>query len=328
MPKVSIIIPLFNSVNYIKETLESAIAQSYKDLEIIVVDDHSTDNSPEIVEKFQEYYPNTIQLIKNTGKGACSARNFGFRMSSGDFIQYLDADDLISPDKIEKQLEALCSSPGKLAVCNTYNFQEEVLNSSNTDKDFIFSTNSPEIFLENLWGAKGKNHYVAVHAWLTPRRIIEKAGSWNEDLAKDQDGEFFARVVLQSEGIVYVPGIKSFYRKHTTGKNIAARKDRKHIESQLIALLSKEHQLSQKSNSAGFHKAMALQYKCIAVDSWPLFKDIYKTAMYKVQEHGNSDYLPLLGGKLVEFVKKTFGWKIAKIISYYGREIKKRIPIT
>lgn len=90
---VSIIIPCYNAAPYVAETIESIIAQTYTNWECIIIDDHSTDNSWNILEGYAKQFPTKIFMYKNSQKGACSARNYAFSKSKGDYIIYLDADD-------------------------------------------------------------------------------------------------------------------------------------------------------------------------------------------------------------------------------------------
>jgi glycosyltransferase involved in cell wall biosynthesis len=101
--KVSVVIPAYNSVDYTVETIESALAQTYQDREIIVVDDGSTDNTREVLKKFGD----AIQYIYKENGGACSARNLGISRSTGEYIACLDCDDLWLPEKLEYSIDAL-----------------------------------------------------------------------------------------------------------------------------------------------------------------------------------------------------------------------------
>src|SRR5690606_29942373 len=106
-------------------------------------------------------------------------------------------------EKIEKQVDFLEKHPNKIAVCNTKHFYNNPATGMITDQAFLYSTNDGAQFLLNLWGGNERDHsMIGQHAWLTPRRIIKTAGGWNEGLLKDQDGEFFARVVMHCEGII------------------------------------------------------------------------------------------------------------------------------
>src|SRR2546428_9852731 len=103
-PLVSILIPAVNAQEWIADALRSAIAQTWPRREIIVVDDGSTDQTLAVARQFESQ---CVRVITQTNQGAAAARNKAFSLSQGDYIQWLDADDLLAPDKITKQMEAL-----------------------------------------------------------------------------------------------------------------------------------------------------------------------------------------------------------------------------
>lgn len=318
IPLVSVIIPCFNAEKFIAQTLNSVLQQTHKNIEILIIDDHSTDTSYAIAQSFAKEHPQIIKVLKNKSKGACAARNMGFQYSKGAYIQYLDADDLLSPQKIEKQVTSLVNFPDSITVCETWNFTSDINNATNTDAPYLFSTDQACDFFINLWGGNKKEpNMVQTSAWITPRTLIEKNGSWNINLSKDQDGEFFARIALNSKGIVYVPNIKNYYRKHISSNNIASQKERQHIQSNLLATQLKEQYLFGKNQSLKAKLAIATQYKHVAIEAWPNYKDLAKQALLKCNELGGSPYNPALGGKSIEFIKRVFGWKAAKSVSYH-----------
>src|SRR6201987_6545220 len=103
-PLVSILIPAYNAEEWIAETIQSAIAQTCPRKEIIVVDNGSSDRTAEVARRFAS---KEVVIISTENQGAAAARNHAFQLSQGDYIQWLDADDLLAPDKIERQLAAL-----------------------------------------------------------------------------------------------------------------------------------------------------------------------------------------------------------------------------
>src|ERR1700677_2860365 len=103
-PLVSIVITAYNAEEWIGYTLKSAIAQTWPHKEIIVVNDGSRDRTAEIVRRFAS---KGVALVSQENQGLCAAQNYGFRHAQGDYIQWLDSDDLLAPDKIERQLGAL-----------------------------------------------------------------------------------------------------------------------------------------------------------------------------------------------------------------------------
>ncbi|WP_179022245.1 glycosyltransferase family 2 protein [Winogradskyella forsetii] len=317
---VSVIIPNYNGLEFIKETLNSVYKQTHKEIEVIVVDDGSTDGSFEYLSKVDK--PN-FRLLKNPSKGACAARNYGLSLATGDYIQFLDADDLLDLNKIEAQLQQLSNDENKVAVCSTRHFYENPQNGVITDTPFLFSTNKPQDFLLKLYGSDGQNHnMVAQHAWLSPKSVIDSAGLWDENLIKDQDGEFFCRVVMASHGICYAENVLCYYRKHRQKSNISGGKSENHLLSQFKALNSKSHQLRTSKDTKAYKNAMALQYKLIAIDAFPEYKDIYAKSLKLSNDYGGSNYVPVLGGKLIEFSKTALGWKFAKLFRLFLHKIK------
>ena len=109
-PLVSILIPAYNAQEWLAQTLKSAIAQSWPHKEIIVVDDGSTDKTVAIARQFES---DQVRVFRQENEGAAAARNKAFALSQGEYIQWLDADDLLAPDKIAKQLVALDARPNK-----------------------------------------------------------------------------------------------------------------------------------------------------------------------------------------------------------------------
>ncbi|MTJ10462.1 glycosyltransferase family 2 protein [Anabaena sp. UHCC 0204] len=108
MPKISVIIPVYNSEKTVAETLESVLAQTYGDLEVIIVDDGSTDKSIEICRQFKD---ERIKIIHQQNRGLAGARNTGIRHAQGEFLGFVDSDDLWLPQKVEKHLQHLDNSP-------------------------------------------------------------------------------------------------------------------------------------------------------------------------------------------------------------------------
>ena len=164
----------------------------------------------------------------------------------------------MSLNKIELQLELLQENEHKVAVCSTSHFYDSPKNGVISDIPFMLSTDNPEDFLLRLYGSDGISHnMVAISAWLTPRELIIKAGNWDESLTKDQDGEFFCRVVMGSSGIVYESRATNYYRKYTNGTNISSGNDKNHLLSQLKSIRSKERQLSDFALTREYRKAFA-----------------------------------------------------------------------
>lgn len=109
--KVSIIIPCYNQAEYVGESIESALKQTYENLEIVCINDGSTDNSSEVIKSYAEKYKNIVFLDEKTNRGVCCARNMAIAASSGEYILPLDADDKIEPQYVEKAARVLHNNP-------------------------------------------------------------------------------------------------------------------------------------------------------------------------------------------------------------------------
>jgi glycosyltransferase involved in cell wall biosynthesis len=320
-PKVSIIIPVYNSEQHISSAITSLNNQTYLNKEIIIVDDGSTDSSYAIAKAFET---EACKVIRQTNSGAAIARNTGLVHSSGEFIQFLDVDDFLSSDKIEKQVKALETQHKKVAVCNYIEFFENNdlnLNHLKVDQsDFIYSTDSPVDFLINLYGGYGKAHFIQTNSWLIPRLLIDKAGMWRNYRCPDDDGEFFARILLASEGVVYVPGVYNFYRRSIRDSSLSNNTNKKYLQNSLLTIDLKFRYLSRHIDSAALRKAMAEQYLRFAVYNYPKNKLLSEIANKRFKSIKVSVNTPKIGGKLIKIISTIFGWKIARIIKYYLRE--------
>jgi len=206
-PLVSILIPAFNMERWISETLQSAVAQTWARKEIIVVDDGSTDRTAEVARRLDS---SEVTVISTSNQGVAAARNFALQLSKGDYIQWLDADDLLAPDKIERQLEALPGTGGRrILLSSPWAYFYYRIRRARFIQNSLCQDLSP---VEWLLRKLGENLHMQTATWLTSRELAEAAGPWDTRLAFDDDGEYFARVLLASEGTRFVPESGVFYR--------------------------------------------------------------------------------------------------------------------
>lgn len=203
-PLVSIIIPTFNRAHLIKETLDSVLAQSYSNWECIIVDDGSTDDTFQIVKKYIQkdlrfYYFKRPEYYKAGGNGA---RNFGIEASKGNYLQFLDSDDLLSENKIKSQIEILLQNQSdyNLISCKWEKFSNTSNEIQFNIRDDYRSFDSPKSYFDLIGKVGG---FYPPHCFLTNRKIIKRAGFWNENIIKSQDAEFFFRVISNSQKILF-----------------------------------------------------------------------------------------------------------------------------
>ncbi len=186
---VSVIIPVYNSEKYLEAAICSILNQTYKNIELIIVDDGSADNSLAVSKRFEG---ERVKVFHQQNKGASAARNKGLAEANGVYIQFLDADDLISPDKIEAQVNLLQAKPEYICTCPTayFNDDDDFLSKKPEDHWIKNGSDDPVDFLIKLYGGDliGPQYggMIALHSWLCPRIILDTAGKWNEELNASQ----------------------------------------------------------------------------------------------------------------------------------------------
>jgi glycosyltransferase involved in cell wall biosynthesis/peptidoglycan/xylan/chitin deacetylase (PgdA/CDA1 family) len=307
-PLVSILIPAYNAQEWIADTLRSALAQTWQRKEIIVVNDGSTDQTLRIV---RGYKSKGVRVVTQERAGAAAARNKAFSLCCGDYIQWLDADDLLAPDKIERQMEVLKLYPGR-----------RVLLSSAWGK-FVYRVNRAAFKPTALWrdlspvewlvAKMGENLYMQTASWLVSRELAEIAGPWDPRLLYDDDGEYFCRVLLASERVRFVPGAKVYHR----GPGLAFRslsyigQSGRKIETHWLSMKLHISYLRSLEDSDRVRTACLSYLQNSLLHFYPERKSIVKEAEEIARKLGGQLQPPLLSWKY-SWMKTAFGWRLAK----------------
>lgn len=212
-PLVSILIPAFNAEHWIADTIRSAIDQTWQRKEIIIIDDGSTDQTLAIARQFVS---RDVAVLTQQNQGAAMTRNRAWSLSQGDYIQWLDADDLLSREKIAKQIAASEECPSKRRLFSSgwayFAYRTDRATFSPTS---LWCDLSP---IEWLLRKMEENLHMQTATWLVSRELTEAAGPWDTRLSNDDDGEYFCRVILASDGIRFVPDGRVFYRRTTSNR--------------------------------------------------------------------------------------------------------------
>lgn len=217
-PLVSIIIPTYNRAHLIGETLDSVLAQTYTHWECIVVDDGSTDGTDEVLARYVEK-DSRFQYHhrpKDRLKGANACRNYGFELSTGEYIQWLDSDDLISHGKLNEQVDILKKKKKGIVICEWFFLEDYSKEVRHVNINWLNKSElSIKLFLKILSKSYG---YMPPHTYLMSSELVSKAGKWNENLIINQDGEFFIRVFIKVKRVFYIESAKIFYRQGNLNK--------------------------------------------------------------------------------------------------------------
>ena len=230
MTLVSILIPAYNAERWIGQTIESALNQTWPRKEIIVVDDGSRD---ETVTVARRYSSPQLRVVRQPNQGASAARNKAFSLCQGEFIQWLDADDLLSRDKIERQMAILANGGGRIvASCGWGFFYYRPATAAFVPTPLWSDLSPTEWLLRKL----GQNLHMQTATWLVSREVAEKAGSWDVRLMSDDDGEYFCRVLLASDGVRFAPEARVYYRVSGAGSWGNLGRSRKSLEAQWLSM--------------------------------------------------------------------------------------------
>jgi glycosyltransferase involved in cell wall biosynthesis len=215
-PLVSILIPNFNKASYLRETLDSVLTQTYTNWECIIVDDHSTDNSWEIMEEFASK-DSRFRIYKrpiDRRPGGNAARNYAFKQSKGDYINWFDSDDIIAKTKLEEQLSVFRQTECDFVLCTIGNFTSDI-NFFEPHLGFEFELNSDKWLYNYLNGS----FWFGTPIPLFKRRFIDDLDFlFNEDLMRNQEMEFFTRILSLKPRIEFLNKILVLRRLSESSK--------------------------------------------------------------------------------------------------------------
>jgi glycosyltransferase involved in cell wall biosynthesis len=304
-PLVSILIPAYNAEKYIAKAIESALNQTWPSKEIIVVDDGSSDNTFDIAKSFESA---AVRVIHQEKKGASVARNRGLQEAKGDFIQFLDADDLLAPDKIELQMDFFSKeeNSGRIASGAWKRFYKSA-EQSKFEPEPLWKDMLPVDWLVCSWEGHWMMHPAA---WLVPRSVAEKAGPWDETITLNDDGEYFCRVILASKGIKFCGEAKSYYRSGMPS-SLSGLKTNAAWASLFRSYELNATHLLRLEDSLRTRHACATMFQRFIYEVYPAVPDLCKNAETKVKEWGGTD-LKSFGGRALQLLSRLVGWKLAK----------------
>ena len=315
-PLVSILIPAFNAEEWIAGTIRAALAQTWQPKEIIVVDDGSTDRTLAIARQFDS---DGVRVVTQKNQGAAAARNHAFSLSQGDYIQWLDADDLLAPDKISRQMEVLKQGvSGRTLLSAAWG-------------RFIYRPRRAQFIPTGLWEDLApvewlqrkleQNAYMQTASWLVSRELTEAAGTWDTRLLGDDDGEYFCRVLLASDGVRFVPAAKVFYRSFGSDTLSYVGCSPSKQEAQWLSMQLHIRYLRSIDDSPR-SRAACLQYlRTCLIYFYPERRDIVEQAKKTAMELGEGLGVPRLSWKY-SWIEKIFGWGPAKWVQRSSRRIR------
>lgn len=231
--RISVIIPCYNVERYVERAVSSAIAQTYPDLEVICVDDGSTDGTLALLRRMEEEQPRRVSVIAQTNRGACAARNSGLQKAAGAYLQFLDADDVLLPEKLAHQLE----------VARRNDLPEVIIGSSRTlsiegkvVRTVIQPPGEHDPWLDLM---AHRLNITSANLWL--RSAVENAGGWNESLASSQEYDLMFRILKNGGRFVHDDQVLTEIHQRSGGSISQTNIDRNWVRSIALRAQVIEH---------------------------------------------------------------------------------------
>jgi glycosyltransferase involved in cell wall biosynthesis len=306
---VSVIIPCYNAERWVHEAITSCLQQTYRPIEIIAIDDGSTDRSPDLLRSFGE----KIRWESGPRRGACYARNRGFSLSGGRYIQFLDADDYLLPEKIERQVSFL-EETGADVVYGDWRHQylqpdgRSVLGEvqvSGIQDDML------EALLGGWWSAN--------MTLLMRREVVPRCGGWDEALGAGQDRDFFISIALSGADIRYQSGCYSVYRRYGD-VTVSTASLQNWLDNQWRLLSKAESKLEGSGRlSARYRQALAQSYFYIARNYYDIDRSKYAQVLRKAISL-YPGFRPE-GSRFYRWVQRMLGFELADNLASRKRKI-------
>ncbi|HUL51233.1 MAG TPA: glycosyltransferase family 2 protein [Candidatus Nitrosotalea sp.] len=305
-PLVSILIPAYNSERWIADAIRSALAQTWSHKEVVIVDDGSTDQTLSVARGFAS---KNVCVETQPNQGASAARNTAFTKSQGDYITWLDADDMLAPDKLEVQVKALdrCQSERTLlsGAWGTFFYRCE---KARFNPSPLWQDLSPAEWLRRKIG---QDCHMQTATWLVSRKLTEAAGPWDVRLWKDNDGEYICRVILACDGVRFIPEAKVYYRETDYNRVSFVGRSNKKLESQFLSMQLHIGYLRSLDDSAASHAACLKYLQKYMFDYHPDRPDIVERMQQIAANLGGRLEYPRSSWKYA-WIEKLFGWNAAK----------------
>lgn len=304
-PLVSVCMPCYNAEKYVGEAIESVLSQTYKNIELIVVNDGSTDRSGEVLEK---YKAKGVKVVTEKCGNASRARNRAFREAKGEYVKFFDADDILSPEMVERQVERLTGRQDAVAMSEWGRFYNDDIKTFQPDPQSVWRDMGGVGWL--VEAIRDAQPMMQVGMFLIPKSLAQKAGLWNEELTLIDDFEYFCRLFCEAQEILFVPGTTLYYRS-AIENSLSAQKSRKARESECESLLLGTGHILRKRQDAEARLACANVCQHLIYDLYPKHPDLRERLRRRVEKCGGAQIKPS-GGRYFQMLRPWIGWKLAR----------------
>lgn len=302
---VSVCIPCHNAAAYVGAAVESVLSQTWASIEIIIVDDGSTDGSDAILDSLAD---TRVQVIHQENRGQCAAVNRALSEAQGCLIKFFDADDLLSPDSIRAQVHRLNGREDAIASSQWGRFYSDNPSSLCLNPQIVWRDMPSLDWLVEAWA--NAQPMMQCGLWLIPRPIIQKAGGWDESLSLINDFEYFARLLCVASHVLFTPEATLLYRSGIQG-SLSALATRSAAKSAFASILKGTSYLLAQRSDAEAKLSCANMMQSFIYTFYPEHPDLRAAMSSHITELGGSD-LPPPGGPWFQAARRLIGWKAAR----------------
>ncbi|MDB5118042.1 MAG: glycosyltransferase family 2 protein [Mucilaginibacter sp.] len=314
-PLVSVIIPVYNGESFIEETITAVLNQSYPSVEIILIDDGSTDGTSNLIDSLGAN--RSLQIIHQVNKGAAAARNRGYQQSGGAYIKFLDADDIINVEMIAEQVKLAIDHPDSIISSKWGRFYNNDLSTFKLSPEECWQDMPAQDWLCSSWKYTASTTVPGV--FLIPRKIIEQAGLWNESLTLLDDTEYFARTILRAKNVIFSPNSTLYYRSGLQ-HNLSGRKDATAVLSAFKAYQGMIGELFAKQKDNITQQLAANIWQLFIYNTYPENPELIRLAQKALAELPQPN-LPYPAGGYTHILNQIIGWKATKVLKSFFAKI-------
>lgn len=309
---VSVIMPCYNAEKYIRLAIDSVLQQTYTQLELIIVNDGSTDRSADIIASFRD---DRIRYFSQENKGQCAASNFGLSQAKGDYIKFFDADDVMNTVHLEAQLKKLNGRTNALASCAWGRFYDGNPASAQFVPETVWKDLSSVEWIKLALAQQ--YDMMGAWVWLIPRAVLAETGGWDERLSLNNDFEFSMRLLTHVQTVYFAEEAIMYYRSGN-----ASLSQRPSAAAFQAALLSTElgcGYLLAKENSAHTRRLCADRYQEWLYRMYPADPLLEQELEQRIAALGGSNRR-MDGGKVFRGISALVGWKKAKLLQRWLKQ--------
>lgn len=302
-PLVSILIPAYNAERWLQESVRSALAQTWPNKEVVIVDDGSSDRTLAVAEGLRS---DSVRVLSQRNGGASAARNAALHAARGDFIQWLDADDLLHPNKVSSQMSVIGGDRRGLATASWGRFFSSP-ELARFAPDSLWEPLSPAQWITRKFR---DNTFMFPATWLVGRDLIDQAGEWDEQISLDDDGEYMCRLVTASRRVEFVPEARCYYRIGNT-TSLSWRRSERALESAYRSMNLCVDRLLALENSDETRMACLVFVQAVHEQFHPERADLVEGCRARARELGGTLTAPVERPHFRLF-RWLVGWEAAK----------------